>query len=421
MRRSRNPYIGAPQPTLFGEERPMHTPIEELPEERLMRLPREAFSQEEWDSLDEEIQEHIHEHDPASRGRIEKMVAEFVKRHKWLEEPDEQYVRDSFEDDFDWQMREYADELIERAHRYARNEHDHIFDTFSIEGYTEDQIRAAFLEALQDNNNYETTYLTNEYDRAFFKAVTSESFYIDEDDLENILEGMFPDEIEAALEEINRVTDLSLDADDLRKRHGIEIDDYARHYADMDPNWERVHEAVAESLRGEEPEAVPEVPELPAEERIVHRWPDGFYVLDLLPQELLAENRDARGKKRGLCVGDPRYGYAEAVKEGVTKILSLRRPDGEKVFTLEVRLKSTGNIDYVRQIKGAHNALPTSDDVPKLRELLEKIGLPWRKIKDIKDMKPALKEIGLIGTGEKENPDDCKDYHCGFCRPHWED
>ena len=407
MRRpSRNPYVGAPQPTLFGEEQQVFVPAGELDEERLEKTPREYFTQEEFDSLDEEIQERIRENDPASRGRVERMVEEFEKRHKWATEPDEQHIRDSFEDDFDTMMREYADELVDRARRYDRSEIDSIFDTFRGEGYTDDQIEAAFLEALQDNNNYERTYFTDEYGNAFFKAQANESFYIDRDDLDEILEGMFPDEIEAALKEINRVTDLSLDADDLRKRHGIEINDYAQHWADMDPVWERVHEDVKDHLRGEEPEAVPEVPELPAEERIVHRWPDGFYVLDLLPQELPKE-----GKNMGMCVGRPDMGYARAVAQGQTKILSLRRPSGKPLFTIEVSVQK-GRISAVHQIKGKANRLPgwdlgkesrgafKEDEVRRTLELLEKIGIDPT---DARDLRPALEHMKALPP-KKENP-----------------
>lgn len=419
MRRSsRNPVVGS-RPDLFTQfgETPVRASIEELSEERLRDLPREAFTDDEFARLDEEIQEHIHEQDPKSRGRIENMVKEFKKRHDWLERPDEQYVRDSFEADFDQQISQPADELAERARRYDLRRVERIFTDFSEEGYSDAQIEEALGAALQESENYETTYFTSEYHSAFFKASASESFYIDRSEIDEILEGMYPDEIEIALEKINRVTNLNLDAEDLKKRHGIEIDDYAQYYADMDPVWDRVIQAMNDTLSGQDTERVPEVGP-PPEERILHRYEDGAYVLDLLPEELSAENRDAEGKRRGLCVGDPQYGYARALREGNTKILSLREADHTKVFTIEVRLKPDGKIEYVRQIKAAHNAIPVASDVPRLMELLEKLGLPWKKIKDIKDLKPALQEVkGLPPI--KENPDD--GYHCGFCRPHWED
>ena len=98
----------------------------------------------------------------------------------------------------------------------------------------------------------------------------------------------------------------------------------------------------------------------PPEERVVYRWPDGFYVQDLLPSELAAE-----GKAMGMCVGRADMGYGQAVRDNEIKILSLRRPSGKPLFTFEASIAKGGDdqfrITEFDQIKGKANRLPGFD------------------------------------------------------------
>lgn len=408
MRRvaSRNPRVGPPQPDIFGGETATYVPLEELTEEQIKGLGRERFSQDEFDNLDEDIQAFIHENDPESKERIEKMVSGFVQRHGWATEPDERSVRDSFEEDFDYSFTTHADEMVDLARSHDAQSVGDIMGRFRDEGYTDEQIEDALKEALQDNNNWNYEYFTNEYGSAFFKARTSEQFYMERSDIDEITEGMYPDEIAVALDEINQKTHLNLDPDDLEKKYGIEIDNYAEHFADADPDWEKIENAVADSLSEEEPVAVPEVPETPPEERVIHRFKDGFYVLDLLPKELPAE-----GKAMGMCVGRADMGYMRAVAKGTMKILSLRRPSGKPLFTIEAAVEKQ-KIETVDQVKGKANRLPGWDlgkegrgafkeeEAKKVLELLDVLEIDPTTVDDLK---PALQAMKLLPP-KRENP-----------------
>jgi hypothetical protein len=110
---------------------------------------------------------------------------------------------------------------------------------------------------------------------------------------------------------------------------------------------------------------------------VVYRWPDGFYVQDLLPSELPAE-----GKTMGMCVGRADMGYGKAVREGTAKILSLRRPSGKPLFTIEAATDLEHattekphelRIESIEQIKGKANRKP-GFDLGKDREMVAGYG-----------------------------------------------
>jgi hypothetical protein len=445
----RNPTVGT-HPDLF-ESSPTRVfkPLEEMTEEELLKLPRSAFSDDEWeeldenlqaaihaadrkrrgrvrradipddewDELDEEVQEQIRADDPESQERIEKMVAEFVKRHEWTQEPDTNYLQDSFEGDFDYyfgEMENDAAGYIERGHgRRYKELLDDLRHKFA-EDYSFEQIDAAFNEAMQDRDNWTFDYNADSYSGAFFKATAYESFYIDQHDLKEIIEGMYPDEIEDALVEINHKTDLNLDLNEIEKaanRYGIEISEYAQHYADADPDWDKLEEAVAAALEDVEGEG--KAAEAIDEDRIIYRFKDGGYVVDLLASELPAE-----GRGRGLCVGSKQFGFIQAVESGKNKIFSMRDADGTRLFTMQAILKPDGSFDRINQIKADNNELPGADDVEDIMEFLkEGLGVPFKKMKDIQDLKPALREAGLIKTKPQleTNPEEEEEAHCGFC------
>lgn len=403
----RNPRVGH-HPDLFEKEgTPVVRDLEDMTGEEITSLPRSAFSDDEWDELDEDLQEAVREGDKESQARIQRMVDEFVNHHKAIIEPDMHYLHERLEEDFDYYFSEAGGDFVgyinDRMRRSSQREMETIFEKFKADGYSEEQIYSAFNEAMDDRDNWDFNYDTDEYHGGFFQASTSESFYMERNDIEDLIEDMYYDEIEAALEEINRETDLSLEAKDLDRKFGIDIEDYVRYFATADPDWDRVSEAMESSLSGEEPEGGEEAEDI--EDRIIYRFKDGWYVVDLLPEELPAE-----GRKRGLCVGSKQYGYAEAIKEGNTKILSMRDADDRRIFTIELR---TEPYKYVRQIKADNNALPGVNDLPRIKEFLTQgLGLPWKKIKDIQDLKGAIQASKGLPAPRPNHKG-----HCGFCAP----
>jgi hypothetical protein len=165
-------------------------------------------------------------------------------------------------------------------------------------------------------------------------------------------------------------------------------------------------------------------------------------------------------------------GYGKAVRDGEIKILSIRRPSGKPLFTIEAQLAPRRRIDeepkftHYEQIKGKANRLPgfdlgktgtefpiKRDEVKRVYEFVE--GGPYTSsniaVDDIRDMKPAVKQVNALfragdpwavklmtdlgiedvnyrmvtkGTGEslRENPGPACGLHdqkcTGFCRPY---
>jgi hypothetical protein len=400
-----------------GTTTPVVKDLSEMTEDELLALPRSAFSDKEWDRLDEDIQARIVEGDPDSQARIDRMVDEFVKRHKWTTEFQD-HMRDSIQEDIDQQISQLSEPP-------STEQTATLYERFQAEGYSDLQIEKALLEAFQDNNNYEYTWDTDQYGSTFFKGSYSDSFYMERTDLDDLLDGMYENEIEEALEQINQKTYLSLDRKDLRKKHDLDISEYSDFYGDADPDWDKIEEAVQDLLADEDPEKPEEEVSTDPEERVLYRWRDGFYVLNLLASELPAE-----GKAMGMCVGRSDMGYIKAVKSGRTQIWSLRRPSGKPLFTFEVKAVAPGSKKpqlAIVQIKGKANRLPgwdlgqegrgafKKDEVDRVMEFLlefkdAKLSLPY----EIRDLEPAIEYVH--GSPTRTNPTSDK-VHCGFCCP----
>lgn len=408
----------------------VYKPVEALTEAELRALPRSAYSDAEWESLKLATKKYIVANDPVAKAadearaeRIENFVEFFVARHNAIEDS-RNYDGNDFGDDFDYLFGEAADEVVEKARYYNHREVEEIEEHFTSEGFSEEQVAEALKEALQDNNNYEYEYGTDEYRGAMFKASTTQSFYVDREEMSEQLDAFYDiglsdeeieEEIAEALKAVNRKTYLNLKPKDLDFKHELSIDEYVTIYADANPHWDRVTAAVESLLGDQGPEAEPE-PELPAEERVIHRFKDDSYVLKLLPGELAAE-----GKMMGICVGREEYGYAKAVKAGRTQILSLRRPSGKPLFTFEVKMDA-GRPEKVVQIKGKANRLPgwdlgktgqgtvKADEVEKAIKIVEVLKLDPEEVADLRPGFRALKSLPPM----RENHGD--DVHCGFCR-----
>lgn len=393
----------------------------------LAQRPRASFSDEKWDELDEELQEQIYENDKASQARIEAFARIFIQRFEWendgtsrdyssVEEGFEQWLADRAGRDDLWEVmpRRVLQEIINAARAQG---YDYDNDTDHRRA-----IREAINEVMSDNNHYE-------HDGGSGRAVYSEelrgSIYLDESDWAEKLEPLFPDELTRALELIKSETNNELDLDEStftannRRHRSVEHDwDLGETY-DMYADWDAIEQAVAEKLEegapGNASEEYEELAAKPPEERVVHRWPDGFYVQDLLAEELPEE-----GKIQGICVGRPDMGYDKAVRKGEIKIFSLRRPSGKPLFTLEMELTKGGKVLRIEQIKGKANRLPgfdlgkvgenfpiKRDEVQRLYEFIEGPLSAYTTSNgiaadDVRDFKPAADQVNkLFHQGDK--------------------
>jgi len=162
-------------------------------------------------------------------------------------------------------------------------------------------------------------------------------------------------------------------------------------YVRADIDWDSVKDDVRDAL-GEEIDFSQEI-YTPVEDRIFMRFPDKFYVVDLLAQEL-----DKEGEVQNMCVGDPEHGYIQGVLNGDIKILSLRRPGGKPLLTFEVQLYDDEPLK-VAQISGKSNRLPGWDlnsfELGKLKE-----GAKVKKA----EVERAIAVVKKLGLDPEEVP-----------------
>jgi hypothetical protein len=90
---------------------------------------------------------------------------------------------------------------------------------------------------------------------------------------------------------------------------------------------------------------------------VVYRYPDGWTVRSVQPEECGDE-----GEQMGHCVGS----YAERVRRGDMKILSLRDPNNNPHVTMEVLPDGT-----VNQIQGKENKIPVGKYRRRIRTFIE--------------------------------------------------
>lgn len=93
--------------------------------------------------------------------------------------------------------------------------------------------------------------------------------------------------------------------------------------------------------------------------KVVYAFPDGWTMREVAPEECGDE-----GAQMGHCVGS--HGYADAIRRGDIKIISLRDPENKPHATLEV--KSNG---HVEQIQGKQNVHPISAYRRKIRTFID--------------------------------------------------
>ena len=437
--RKMNPAFGVKQPDLFGGDSAgtrTHVPISSLTEEQLKSIPRDDYGDDEWEELDPDIQEYIHEHDPASVARVEKVTKPIIEQFKYYEEPDDDLMdqwidseREHFEGwlgdhdepidnrDIREEVKELVEEIVEVIARERTPE----------EGAPEaDEIRGAINNALREADNYNFEITGNEYQREFYKSkVSSQQIYFGGDDFVEMVKGLHPDELERAAKEINRETYLNLKAADLEPRyygsgmyHGsgiareFAIDIEPNFYFEATPDWDKIKAAALEELGWDEPRQAREAA-APPEARVVYRFPDGWYVQDLLSSELPEETK----RMGNICVGKPQFGYVGAVKAGDAKIYSLRNKGGKPFLTFEAGLVG-GKVVSIRQIKGAGNRFPgwtinkqgkggyaamNVDEVKRAVEFVQSLGIDPASVHDLDAARDAVLTYSV--SSAPETPD----------------
>jgi hypothetical protein len=352
-------------------ETPMFVPLSELDSDQIRKLPRLAFSNDEWDDLDDDDREWIEDHDEESQERVDALADPFIKRYKWeAEGSDRDYS--TIEDGLEYYLSERADKMYEEV---PSKIYDELVEYATERGVPEADVDRILNELLVDTNNYEISTESYVSSNFIYSEEIRGNVYVERSDWIDEFEACTPDEVERAVAKIAKQTDhvVDVDAEDLAKqKYSLEFDfDTGMYMVASIKNWEHIADSAREGIDEVEVPDDKDMPgALPPESRVVYRWPDGFYVQDLLPSELPAE-----GKTMGMCVGRADMGYGKAVREGTAKILSLRRPSGKPLFTIEAATDLGGRvfIESIDQIKGKANRKP-GFDLGKDREMVAGYG-----------------------------------------------
>jgi hypothetical protein len=314
--------------------------------------------------------------------------------------------------------------------RTVKDGHEDELQELLDEGYSNAQI----MKALMNYHNYDV-----EFDQSFddtmvwtiaFGEVEEQTSldYIVEIFAEQKLRAPFLDEIDLACEGIDEMLGSrghrSRNADELYQLlHGKTKYLEVTFHVSIDgglgavPNWDNIREDL-----GDEPEEAGKPDERTFEERIIHRYANGSYVLDLKPEEL-----DEEGRVLGMCVGRADMPYKRLVQRGQIAIWSIRTQAGRPKFTIEVELNEKGEPTGFAQVKGKANRQPGFDlglthpgsdatlrnfkpsEVELIVELCEAVGITPSTVSDLK---PAML---FYKKGLKQNPGHGSPEHCSWC------
>lgn len=405
-------------------ESPTFVPLSDLTSEQIRELKRSQFNDSEWGELDEDDREWIEEHDAESQVRVDNLANVFIKRWEWETNPDDNHAFERVEEHFEYILQNEVDDLWKWIRNAAMTTYNRLVLYAEDHGQSDTDVDGYLNAYLADTNSYTFTTARVRGGRVVWSMEYEANVYLDDDDWHVQLAQCTPDEVARAVKKIDHDTnsDIDIDVGDLYKKSYFDFtfDSGSTVHATVDLD------SVMESITNEINEHTPELEDAddppdakPPEERVVYRWPDGFYVLDLLPSELAEE-----GKTMGMCVGRADMGYGRAVRDGEIKILSVRRPSGKPLFTIEAELDNRRRDEVVikklDQVKGKANRLPgydlgktapgtplKKDEVVRMYELIEgpggfgEIGLE-QAVDDVQDMKPAAREVNrLYREGDK--------------------
>lgn len=374
--------------------------LEKIPRDELFEHP------DDWDALSDEEKEHFIDNDAESEELIEAVVKPFEQAYESANNPDAGYLLDSVDTDYfsQW-LQEQADHLVELARDkgWSRNV-DSIVEEHTADGYSEEQVLQAIDEALRETDNYEKSVS----DSGFFTESVSTG-WMSVDAPWKAAEKLFPHELEVAAKKIEKVTESTFGRSHRRNRqvspdnlldknHTFEAEWETENYVAFDPDWHLIEQAVTSALEDIEPEEAegeggepkPKKIEKPLEERVVHRFKDGSFVVELLPREMIEEGAPYACDTHGhfypagelfaggpsapcptcdiaaprsesslhMCIGAPSQRYVKTAKKGTGKAWSLRTQGGKKKIAIFADLKPDGSIRRIDQAKGKHNRLP---------------------------------------------------------------
>ena len=384
MRFRSNPRVGT-HPDLFEAVSSVVVPVEDVPVHKLIKLPRSAFSQTEWDSLDEDVQEAIYENDVDSQARIAKFVELFVQAYKWANEPDDNALLEEYGEDFDqWLGAQDPESITRILHKYDSNAYDALIQPWVDAGVDTSVITDALNAIVGDNTMYDLSVRDYDYNsRAFYvqRCVLEQQIYVQGRDIVDTAKGVYPDELERAFTEIKEKTNdaIELDMDEFKRlttrlSHG-DYYDYERSLdigkaIKAEPRWDALATALREALGPPVTPGEPTALSEPPEARVIISFPDGWYAQRLLPEEIPEEGRRMRN-----CLRMDQYRYKDRVKDGEIWIVSLRNKKGKTELSMEVDLDEAGKPSGVAQARGYDNHRPTKEQGAYAIKVVEALGL----------------------------------------------
>jgi hypothetical protein len=413
----KNPGVGT-HPDLFEEEdTPMFVPLADLTEEQIVVLPMRAFSEDEWEELEEDIQIQIYMNDPQAKAAkrseftednwealpeaiqdmvhagdeegkelIKELKAALLAPFEWMNDPsavlehsegDIDFHMDAQQSSFLWDN--FGDDILDRVNE-------------QYEGvYDDDIIEEVAMENALSYANFEYSATMSPSFPSF--SGTSPGYYIESEQLEMVKQ-MTEDQIQIAIDEADDDCDdfsyLNITPDEIedtqrKSSHGYtdplqrEADYDGTWSIEVEPNWDEIMSDMNDNLPEAEEQGLPEEDyvDLDEEERVLARITlhDGVYkVLDLLPTDLKKET-----KKMNICVGKPEFGYMGGIKSGRLRILSVRPESGEGVwkrtFTIEVALEPHDNKSNISEVY-ENNGFASIDQVKGQRNRTPGFGKP---------------------------------------------
>lgn len=116
--------------------------------------------------------------------------------------------------------------------------------------------------------------------------------------------------------------------------------------------WSVDTDGLRDALAG----VLPEGEEETEPPEVVYKFKNGFQVVSLKPGHLAKE-----GCEGGICIGQRKHGYYDALKAGEIAVYSLRTSSDKVKLTIEVDLHEDGRPKKVLQVKGKANRLPGFD------------------------------------------------------------
>jgi hypothetical protein len=352
----------------------------------LANTPRSSIDDDDFDELPPIIQELIHQQDPLSQGRISLLASELAEKLNWFS--NENYWIEAAGHSFGQGELEYLSELIRSARPYGYLERSYYLRFQEIveqSGLDEEEVAEQFRNILYDDDYWTDFYVSDGRGADWIES--NEDIEIELSDLETL--DMHRDEVEVAIERWKDQygTDLDIDADDIMQGNTLRADGptIARDFRWLDAldaldRWahgeaeagEDVEDEQEAAERADEAEALAEERRAaaaahaaeqaeqqrsreaqriltyvrtgtPWQDRIVYRFADGTYVveLDTFP-ELREESRHLKhciGKSRTLGDADGHDWPERFCLHESIRVFSMR-PPGYEVMGKRVKRRA---------------------------------------------------------------------------------